>query len=472
MPTIRKVFIGYDHRQIVAYTVLHHSILKHAKCPVSITPLVLSTLPLKRPGGTPFTFSRFLVPWLCDFQGWAVFMDIDMLVTADIDELFRHADDQFAVMVVDTKHHFERASMMLINCGHETNGVLTPEYVESEKTSGLHQIGWVSDQELIGWLPGEWNFMVGTDTKTDRLPKLIHYTQGIPAHPETEECDYAQQWRAALQETGATNSWQSLLKTSEFATRISSGEIVPTVSARYRDEQKKFSDDIEGILAGGYSRSRPGPRFNLLMDLYKEMHGSDTPNPSNPNKQMFAGTSLAPHVENIEILTSQFKPKTLLDYGCGKGQYYAMQNIPLPSGKTIASLKSFWNVREIKLFDEAYAPYSHLPDGQFDGVICTDVLEHCDQYDLGWILGELFAFARQFVYLNVACYAAVKTLPNGENAHVTIRPPQWWAAMLKRVGRQYPHVRYYAMLVETETVNGQIRHKATRLSSVNEGRAL
>jgi hypothetical protein len=59
-------------------------------------------------------------------------------------------------------------------------------------------------------------------------------------------------------------------------------------------------------------------------------------------------------------------------------------------------------------------------------VICTDVLEHCPEEDLPWIVGELFGYARLFVFANVACYPAMKTLPNGENAHCTIRPVEFW----------------------------------------------
>src|ERR1051326_1125418 len=71
-----------------------------------------------------------------------------------------------------------------------------------------------------------------------------------------------------------------------------------------------------------------------------------------------------------------------------------------------------------------------LPTGRFDGVVCTDVLEHCPEEDLAWILEEIFSYAARFVYLNVACFPARKTLPSGENAHITIREPDWWHALV------------------------------------------
>jgi hypothetical protein len=105
-----RIFIGYDPREAVAFHVLSHSI--HARCsePTSITPLVLSQLgglmwrdrnPLQ---STDFSFSRFLVPYLCDYQGWALFMDCDMLVLEDIAKLWALRDDAFAIMCVKHDH--------------------------------------------------------------------------------------------------------------------------------------------------------------------------------------------------------------------------------------------------------------------------------------------------------------------------------------------------------------------------------
>jgi len=82
--TVFKIFIGYDERQAVSYTTLQHSILETASGPVSVTPLILSTLPITRRGLTPFTFSRFLVPWLCNYQGHALFLDADMFLVLAI----------------------------------------------------------------------------------------------------------------------------------------------------------------------------------------------------------------------------------------------------------------------------------------------------------------------------------------------------------------------------------------------------
>jgi hypothetical protein len=79
-----------------------------------------------------------------------------------------------------------------------------------------------------------------------------------------------------------------------------------------------------------------------------------------------------------------------------------------------------------------------VPQQKFDGVISTDVLEHCPEEDLPWILDEIFGYAAAFVYLNVACFAARKTLPNGENAHVTVRPGEWWHERVSSAAALHP----------------------------------
>ena len=121
---MNHVFIGYDPRQPLAYNVLQHSIVRHSSRPVAITPLILSQLPMKRRGLTEFTFSRFLVPYLCGFKGKALFLDADMVVTGDISELFEQ-DELYAVAVQQDQPKFEWPSVMFFNCGACIR--LTPE---------------------------------------------------------------------------------------------------------------------------------------------------------------------------------------------------------------------------------------------------------------------------------------------------------------------------------------------------------
>lgn len=219
-----KIFIGFDPRQPVAYNVLQQSIFVRASKPVSITPLVLEQLPLKRQGLTPFTYSRFLVPYLCDYKGWALFLDIDMLLMDDIAKLFELADDNYAAMVSKNELTFEWASAILFNC--EKNKILTPDYIET--ADKLHQIGWLASGE-IGDLPREWNHLVGYDKPRDDA-KLIHYTQGIPCFPETLDSEHANAWHSEHRLTNAALPWMTLMGNSVHATMLD-GKIVPKYKA-------------------------------------------------------------------------------------------------------------------------------------------------------------------------------------------------------------------------------------------------
>lgn len=211
-----KVFIGYDDRQPAAYNVLQHSINKFTSWPIMISALKLETLPIKRRGLTPFTFSRFLVPYLCDYEGWALFLDADILLLDDISRLFDLADDNYAVMVSKNEHRFEWASVILFNCAHEANKKLTPEYIES--ADGLHQIRWC-DENLVGDLPREWNHLVGYD-KPRKDAKLVHYTQGTPCLDKTSVCEYSELWHEINKEMNYSCKWDELMANSVHAVEI------------------------------------------------------------------------------------------------------------------------------------------------------------------------------------------------------------------------------------------------------------
>jgi hypothetical protein len=86
-------------------------------------------------------------------------------------------------------------------------------------------------------------------------------------------------------------------------------------------------------------------------------------------------------------------------------------------------------------------------------VISTDVLEHCPEDDLPWIVAEMFAFAERFLYATVACFPAKKRLPSGENAHCTIRPPAWWEDLFQRVAASSPGI-YWELSASVRTADG------------------
>ena len=105
-----KVFVGFDQVEAVAFHTLSHSILTQSTNPVSIHPILSRQLrpPFTRERNplqsNDFSFTRFLVPWLCGYKGWAIFMDCDMLLRDDISKLWNLRSSRYAVQVV--KHDY------------------------------------------------------------------------------------------------------------------------------------------------------------------------------------------------------------------------------------------------------------------------------------------------------------------------------------------------------------------------------
>ncbi len=209
-----NVFIGYDSKEKVAYNVLSHSIIQNSTKPVAITPIALNNLKddfvreRNNISSTEFSFSRFMIPHLMNYQGWALFMDCDMLMFEDVAELWRMRDDSKAIQVC--KHDYipkektkflgqtqtvypkkNWSSFMLMNC--KKCSTLTPDYVNRASGLELHQFKWLESEELIGELPLEWNWLVGEYEHKEDV-KNVHYTEGGPWFTDYRECDYSKDW--------------------------------------------------------------------------------------------------------------------------------------------------------------------------------------------------------------------------------------------------------------------------------------
>jgi hypothetical protein len=187
-----------------------------------------------------------------------------------------------------------------------------------------------------------------------------------------------------------------------------------------------------------YSRLNPGPRYLELVAQYRQMHAEGVQCLGLSPAQTFPGLSLPAQAGRIKRLIAATGAANILDYGSGKGMQYDLRGVKADDGTEYESVQDYWEVDFIECYDPSYAPFSKLPTGKFDGVVSTDVLEHCTAEDLPWILDEIFAYARRFVFANVACFPAKKRLPTGENAHCTIMPAEWWIELLKGAAARHP----------------------------------
>ena len=211
-----RIAIGFDQREAVAYHTFCQSILEKASAPVSFTPLVLGALKgfseTHTDGSNAFIYSRFLTPWLMDFNGWAIFADGDMICLDDVAKLWALRDETKAVQVVQhnyqTKAHdkylgnknenYPRknwSSVILWNCAHPKHKILTPEFVMQQTGAFLHRFTWLDDNE-VGALPKEWNWLT-TEYEDNYQASLLHYTLGTPCFKDYAHSEMSDVWHQA-----------------------------------------------------------------------------------------------------------------------------------------------------------------------------------------------------------------------------------------------------------------------------------
>ncbi len=219
-----KIYIGYDSREHDAWHTCVDSIMKYAKSPVAIVPLKYENLPYfdrewDSQQSNSFAFTRFLVPYLNGYQGFAIFMDCDMMLRTDINEVMEKVNftnnlwgNPKAVSVVKhdyipknkkkylgaTQYAYPRknwSSFVVWNCGHPSNWDLTPQVVNTQTGKYLHRFEWLSDDE-IGSLDVKWNWLVGEYDNPPDDVKNVHWTVGGPWFDEFKNVDFSDEWRS------------------------------------------------------------------------------------------------------------------------------------------------------------------------------------------------------------------------------------------------------------------------------------
>lgn len=143
------------------------------------------------------------------------------------------------------------------------------------------------------------------------------------------------------------------------------------------------------------------------IDLYREYH---------KNPAVYPGNSLYDHIADIGKMVAEVDAYSVLDYGCGKGTQYANDK-----------MHRAWKITKLALYDPAVPKFEKRPEGKFDLVVCTDVLEHVPEDEIPGVLEDIDSYAAKAVFFSICTRKAWAVLPNGENAHCTIKSKGWWS---------------------------------------------
>ena len=186
------------------------------------------------------------------------------------------------------------------------------------------------------------------------------------------------------------------------------------------------------------SVTKPSAEYSELIEEYKKLHKDPT---------IFPGRSMTKYAHYVRSIIRDNKCKTLLDYGCGKGNLYKDEHNKL--GKP---LHKFLKIKDYTLYDPGLEEFSKLPIDTYDMVICVDVMEHLPTQDLEWIIDRIMSFGNKAIFLNIACYEALKKFPNGKNVHITVHEPEWWVALINKIwyDKHRKRINVYAAFEEVE----------------------
>ncbi len=175
--------------------------------------------------------------------------------------------------------------------------------------------------------------------------------------------------------------------------------------------------------------------MNWWIEEYKKFHAEQD--------MHYPGDNLKPQLHHIKDLVQDTKAKTLLDYGCGKGLQYTKWKHHEELGIMPA------------LYDPGVPEFEEFPEGKFDGVISTDVMEHIPKEQLPETFAKIYSRAERFVFLAICTQPSIAVLPSGQNAHCTVEPIGWWTTMIQRYAprRVYTHVKTYGECNSYEIMN-------------------
>lgn len=409
-PTVR-IFLGTEPGQYRATRVFVWSVMQVRDIARGYEIYLMSNIAdVPRVGWkTGFTNYRYAIPHLAGNTGRAIYNDVDQIYLTDPAHLFDMDMAGKGVLAISVKEN----SVMLIDC--DLMGTIWT--IDDVRAGAKHDHfkGVMDRAGLFGRMPGTWNSRDGEYPvkETD----CLHYT------------------------TLHTQPWKPFPSMLRYR---------PNPLGHVWHDLEKSADKAGYLL---FTKDHPSAEFRRLIAQHQQMH--DTP-------EIFAGHQIKKDFATVANLVKATGAKEVLDYGSGKAINY--QTTPgEPDDSPWRQSEALPGVR-IRCYDPGHAPFADIGRGTYGGVISINMVEHLAPFDVPWVIDEMFARSSGFVMVVAGCYAAVKTLPDGRNAHTTLQPPHWWHVQMAMASRRHPAVRW-TLICEEKGHSGDRRRIFTDASA-------
>jgi hypothetical protein len=132
----------------------------------------------------------------------------------------------------------------------------------------------------------------------------------------------------------------------------------------------------------------------------------------------YGGMGQSPYGDMVAQMINRLEVGHVLDYGCGSRLSLAKAL----TGKVEHGFK-------YQAYDPCVEKYA-TPPIPAEMVVCLDVLEHIEEDCIDEVLDHLMRLTESVGFFSIDTGPAVKHLPDGRNAHVLQRPPEWWLPRL------------------------------------------
>lgn len=176
------------------------------------------------------------------------------------------------------------------------------------------------------------------------------------------------------------------------------------------------------------------PKGTKLIELYEHMASKGYKTHTGEFKEDAYNDFEARMFKNtLRPIFKEHQIHTLLDYGCGGSNWYD-KNFTDDNQSAV----EYFDLEKAYHFEPARNINEKI---RVDCVLNFDVLEHIFISDIPAVLRDMFSYAKKLVVINTACYNASAILPNGENAHITVRSAFWWKGMIDCLLPEFPKLK-------------------------------